>query len=92
LGLLGTAATYRPIVPTPGDYDVGEIGRIMIGRGKRKYSEKTCPSATLSTTNPRCSGRTRKQAAEIPEILVTSESVSIKVKGKDIPVTGRVGP
>jgi hypothetical protein len=32
LGPLGTAATNRPIVPTPGDYDDGEIGGI-IGRG-----------------------------------------------------------
>jgi hypothetical protein len=28
---LGTAATNRPIVPAPGDYDDGEIGG-MIGR------------------------------------------------------------
>jgi hypothetical protein len=33
LGPLGTAATNRPIVPAPGDYD-GEIGE-MIGRGNR---------------------------------------------------------
>jgi hypothetical protein len=47
LGPLGTAATNRLIVPAPGDYDDGEIGG-MIGReGKPKYSEKTCPSATL---------------------------------------------
>jgi hypothetical protein len=26
LGPLGTAATNRPIVPTPGDYDDGESG------------------------------------------------------------------
>jgi hypothetical protein len=26
LGALGTAATSRPIVPSPGDYDDGEIG------------------------------------------------------------------
>jgi hypothetical protein len=32
LGPLGTAATNRPIVPDPGDYDDGEIGG-MIGRG-----------------------------------------------------------
>jgi hypothetical protein len=32
LGSLGTAVTNRPIVPAPGDYDVGEIG-VMIGRG-----------------------------------------------------------
>jgi hypothetical protein len=32
LGPLGTTATNRPIVPTPGDYDDGEIGGMMIGR------------------------------------------------------------
>jgi hypothetical protein len=32
LGPLGTAATDRPIVPAPGDYDDGAIGG-MIGRG-----------------------------------------------------------
>jgi hypothetical protein len=30
---LGTAATNKPTVPTPGDYDDGEIGGMMIGRG-----------------------------------------------------------
>jgi hypothetical protein len=34
LGPLGTAATNRPVVPAPGDYDDGEIGG-MIGRGNR---------------------------------------------------------
>jgi hypothetical protein len=33
LGPPGTAATNRPIVPAPGDYDDGEIGGMMIGRG-----------------------------------------------------------
>jgi hypothetical protein len=47
LGSLGTAATNRPIVPDPGDYDDWQ--------GKPKYSEKTFPSAVFSTTNPtRC--------------------------------------
>jgi hypothetical protein len=32
LGSFCTAATNRPIVPAPGDYDDGETGR-MIGRG-----------------------------------------------------------
>jgi hypothetical protein len=32
LGPLGTAATNRPIVPAPGDYDDGETGGMMIGR------------------------------------------------------------
>jgi hypothetical protein len=34
LGPLGIAATNRPMVPAPGDYDDGEIGGMMIGRGK----------------------------------------------------------
>jgi hypothetical protein len=36
-----------------GEGDYAEIGGMEIDRqGKPKYSEKTCPSATLSTTNP----------------------------------------
>jgi hypothetical protein len=31
--------------------EYGAIGGMRIGRGKPKYSEKTCPSATLSTIN-----------------------------------------
>jgi hypothetical protein len=33
LGPLGTAATNRPTVPAPVDYDDGEIGGMMIDRG-----------------------------------------------------------
>jgi hypothetical protein len=33
------------------DGDCGAIGGMKIGKGKPKYSEKTCPSATLSTKN-----------------------------------------
>jgi hypothetical protein len=51
LGPLGTAATYRPIVPAPGDYDAGEFGG-MIGRETEVLGEKTCLGAALSTTNP----------------------------------------
>jgi hypothetical protein len=53
LGPLDTAATNRPIVPAPGDYD----GRNWWNDGwqeKPKYSEKTCPSVVLSATNPTC--------------------------------------
>jgi hypothetical protein len=35
-----------------GEGDCREIGGMKIGRGKPKYSEKICPSAVLSTTNP----------------------------------------
>jgi hypothetical protein len=52
LGPLGTSATEWPIVPAPGDYVDGEFWWNEDWQGKHKYSEKTCPSATLSTTNP----------------------------------------
>jgi hypothetical protein len=39
LGPLGTAATNRPIVPAPGDYDDRETGGMMIGRGKEILRE-----------------------------------------------------
>jgi hypothetical protein len=38
-----TAATNRPIVPAPGDYDDGEIGGIKIGRGNRSTRRKPTP-------------------------------------------------
>jgi hypothetical protein len=53
LNPLGTAATigllYQPQMID--DDDCGVVGGIKIGKGKPKYSEKTCPSATLSITN-----------------------------------------
>jgi hypothetical protein len=60
LGPLGTAATNRPTVPTPGDYDDGEIGGLMIGKGNRSTQRKSapvplCPSQTphaCPDTNP----------------------------------------
>jgi hypothetical protein len=39
LGPLGSAATYRPIVPAQDDYDDGEIGGIMTGRGAEVLGE-----------------------------------------------------
>jgi hypothetical protein len=49
LGPLGTAATNKPIVPAPGDYDDGEICG-MIGKG----NQSTWRKPALSTTNPTC--------------------------------------
>jgi hypothetical protein len=46
LGPLGTAATNRPIVPVPGDYDDGEIGGIMIGRGNRSTRRNPAPQTS----------------------------------------------
>jgi hypothetical protein len=50
---LGTAATsgllYKP--PMIDEDDCGAIGGIKISRGNRSTRKKTCPGATLSTTN-----------------------------------------
>jgi hypothetical protein len=43
LGPLGTMAANKPIVPAPGDYDDGEIGGIMTGRGNRSTRIKPVP-------------------------------------------------
>jgi hypothetical protein len=43
LSPLGTAATNRPIVPAPGDYDDAETGRIMIGKGNGSTRRKPAP-------------------------------------------------
>jgi hypothetical protein len=43
LGPPGTAVTNRPFVPAAGDYDDGEIGGMMIGRGNRSTWRKPVP-------------------------------------------------
>jgi hypothetical protein len=49
----GTAATVWPVVPVRDDDDeCGAVGGMRIDRGKSKYSEKTFPNATSSTTDP----------------------------------------
>jgi hypothetical protein len=53
LSQLGTSATNWPIVPALDDrWWVWSSRWNENWQGKPKYSEKTCPSATLSTTNP----------------------------------------
>jgi hypothetical protein len=39
----GTAAANRPVVPSPGDYDDGEFGGMMIDRGNRSTRRKPAP-------------------------------------------------
>jgi hypothetical protein len=51
LGPLSTTATNRPTVPAPDDYDDGEIGGMITGKGKSKYLEKSCPIHALSNIN-----------------------------------------
>jgi hypothetical protein len=43
LGSLGTTAINRPIVRCPGNYDDGEIGGMMIGRGNLSTQRKAAP-------------------------------------------------
>jgi hypothetical protein len=52
LGPLGIAATYWSVVPAPGDYDDGEIGGIMIGRGNRSTRRKPVPVPLCPPQNP----------------------------------------
>jgi hypothetical protein len=62
-GPLGTAATKRPIVPAPGDYDDGEIGG-MIGRGNRSTRRKPAPVPLCPPQTPHAA-RTRIRAAAV---------------------------
>jgi hypothetical protein len=63
LGQLGTAATNRPIVPAPDDYD-GEIGG-MICRGNRSTRRKPAPVPLCPPQTPHAAwARTRAAAVE----------------------------
>jgi hypothetical protein len=62
LGPLGTAATNRPTVPAPGDYD-GEIGG-MIGRVNRSTRRKPAPVPLCPPQTPHAA-RTRTRAAAV---------------------------
>jgi hypothetical protein len=63
LGPLDTAATNRPIVPAPGDYDDGEIGG-MIGKGNRSTRRKPAPVPLYPLQNPHAA-RMRTRAAPV---------------------------
>jgi hypothetical protein len=58
MGLGGTEATVTAALigplfqPWVIDDDCGAVGRINEWQGKPKYSEKTCQTAALSTTDP----------------------------------------
>jgi hypothetical protein len=51
LSPLGTSATIWPVVPAPDDRCIWSIWWNENWQWKRKYLKKTCPNATLSTTN-----------------------------------------
>jgi hypothetical protein len=70
LGPLGTAATNRPIVPAPGDYDDGEFGG-MIGRGTGSTRRKPAPVPLCPPQTPQAA-RTRTRAAEVGSQRLTA--------------------
>jgi hypothetical protein len=70
LGPLGTAATKRPIVSAPGDYDDGEIGG-MIGRGNRSTRRKPAPVPLCQPQTPPAA-RTLTQAAAVGSQRLTA--------------------
>jgi hypothetical protein len=63
LGPLGTAATSRPIVPAPDDYDDGEIGG-MVGRGNGNTRRKPTPVPLCPPQTPHAA-RTLTRAAAV---------------------------
>jgi hypothetical protein len=70
LGPLGTAATNRPILPAPGDYDDGEIGG-MIGKGNRSTRRKPAPVPLCPPQTPHAT-RTRTRAAAVGSQRLTA--------------------
>jgi hypothetical protein len=70
LGPLGTAATSRPIVPAPGEYDDREIGG-MIGRGNRSTRRKPAPVPLCPPQTPHAA-RTRTRAAAVGSQRLTA--------------------
>jgi hypothetical protein len=69
-GPLGTAATNRPIVPAPADYDDGEIGE-MIGRGNRSTRRKPAQVPLCPPQSPHAA-RTRTRAAAVGSHRLTA--------------------
>jgi hypothetical protein len=70
LGPLGTAATNRPIMPAPGDYDDGEIGG-MIGKGNRSTRRKPAPVPLCLPQTPHALW-TRNRAAAVESHRLTA--------------------
>jgi hypothetical protein len=64
LGQLGTAATNRPIVLAPGDYDDGEIGGI-ISRGNWSTRRNPAPLPLCPPQTPPHAAWTRTWAAAL---------------------------
>jgi hypothetical protein len=52
-----------PIVPAPGDYDNGQIGGMMIGRGNRSTRRKPAPVPLCPPQTPHAARRRTRAAA-----------------------------
>jgi hypothetical protein len=68
---LGTAATIRPIVPTLGDYDDGEIVEMTTGKGNRSTRRKPAPVQLCPPQTPRAA-HTRTRAAVVGSLRLTA--------------------
>jgi hypothetical protein len=71
LGSLDTAATNTPIVPAPGDYDDGEIGGMIIGRGNRSTRRKPALVPLYPPQTPHAA-RMRTRAAAVGSQRLTA--------------------
>jgi hypothetical protein len=70
LGPLDIAASNRPIVPAPGDYDDGDIDG-MIGRGNRSTRRKRAPMP-LCPPQTTHAARTRTRVAAVGSQRLTA--------------------
>jgi hypothetical protein len=69
---LGTSASEWPIIFVPVNCDEGEFWWNEDWQRKSKYTENTCPSATLSTTNLTYQIRARTRAAAVGSQRLTA--------------------
>jgi hypothetical protein len=67
---LGTAATNRPTVPAPGDYDDREISG-MIGRGNSSTRRQPAPVPLCPPQTPHAA-RSRTRAAAVGSQRLTA--------------------
>jgi hypothetical protein len=76
MGPLGTSATEWTIVPAPGDYDAGEVGRVKICRGKRSTRRKPAPAPLCPPQIPL--DQTRARTREARDLLIATVKMCAK--------------
>jgi hypothetical protein len=72
----GDQLVARPLLTAPGNCDDDEVGGTKILAGKPKYSEKTSPDATLSTTNPTCQIRAQTRSVAVGSQRLTASAMA----------------